>query len=134
MCRKAHMRYGQEYKIKSTFVKDSFKAKTCVCLHTYCTYLFMWKSVYLKLFPNRSLFQLFLRQKYRTFEYKNQVHIGFQIILWSDEDGGAFYRLGEEWSYSDISQLLHEKLLMIWTFADATPFLFGNFADFPKIN
>lgn len=41
MCGKAHMRYGQEYKIKGTFVKDSFKPKKCMCLHTYYTYLFM---------------------------------------------------------------------------------------------
>lgn len=31
------MIYGQECKIKNTFVKDSFKAKTCMFI--YCTYL-----------------------------------------------------------------------------------------------
>lgn len=51
MCGKTHMRYGQEYKIKSTFVKGSVKAKTCICLHTrYCAYVFMQKSVCLKHF------------------------------------------------------------------------------------
>lgn len=43
MCGKAHMRYGQEYKIKGTFVKDSFKPKK---MHVF-TYI-LHISIYVK--------------------------------------------------------------------------------------